>query len=60
MLPKRLVDTSFLIHKPIKILRHESSGKHANTLIWRRIMDYYCIHDEDQPITDYIQMIHII
>ena len=48
MLPKRLVLTPSLIHKPIKILRHESSGNHAITSIWRRIVDYYCIYDEDQ------------
>ena len=48
MLPKLLVVTPFPIHKPTKILRHESSGNHAITLIWRRIVDYYCIHDEDQ------------
>jgi len=48
MLPKLLVVTPFPIHKPTKFLRHESSGNHAITLIWRRIVDYYCIYDEDQ------------
>ncbi len=31
MLPKLLVLTPFLIHKSIKILRHESSGNHVIT-----------------------------
>ena len=48
MLPKLLVVTPFPIHKPTKILRPESSGNHVITSIWRRIVDYYCIYDEDQ------------
>ena len=48
MLPKLLVLTPSLIHKPIKFLRHKSSGNHAIKLKWWRIVDYYCIHDEDQ------------
>ena len=48
MLPKLLVVTPFLIHKPIIILRPEPSGNHVITLIWRRIVNYYRIYDEDQ------------
>jgi hypothetical protein len=38
MLPNYWWPYPFLIHKPTKILRHESSGNHAITLIWRRNM----------------------
>ena len=48
MLHKLLVVTPFPIHKPTKILRPESSGNHVITLIWRRIVGYYRVHDEDQ------------
>jgi hypothetical protein len=61
MLPKLLVVTPFPIHKPTKILRPESSGNHVIKLKWWRIVWITIVFMmKIKPITDYIQMIHII